>query len=76
MAKKTLKGYQGLFLDEETQEELVELQKKGLSDIVKDMHITFKFGETEQYPLELMGKEFRVKVVGYASDGKKSLLLQ
>lgn len=72
MAKKTLKGYQGLFLDEETQEKLVELQEKGLSDIVKDMHITFKFGETEQYPPELMGKEFKVKIIGYASDGKNS----
>ena len=48
MANKKLKGYQGLFLDEETQEKLVEMQKNGLSDITKDMHITFKFGETEQ----------------------------
>ena len=55
-----------------TQEKIVELQEKGLSDIVKDMHITFKFGETEKYPPELMGKEFKVKVVGYASDGKNS----
>ena len=74
MAKKTKtkKGYQGLFLDEATQEKLIELQKKGLSDIVKDMHITFKFGETEKYPQELMGREFIVKIVGYASDGKNS----
>ena len=72
MAKKTLKGYQGLFLDDETQEKLVELQEKGLNDIVKDMHITFKFGETEQYPPELMGKEFTLKIIGYASDGKNS----
>ena len=57
MANKKLKGYQGLFLDEKTQEKLVELQQKGLSDITKDMHITFKFGETEPYPQELMGKE-------------------
>ncbi len=72
MAKKTLKGYQGLFLDKETQEKLVELQKEGLSDVVKDMHITFKFGQTDKYPDELVGKEFPVKIVGYASDGKNS----
>lgn len=72
MSKKTLKGYQGLFLDDKTQEKLVELQEKGLSDIVKDMHITFKFGKTEQYPPELMEKEFTLKIVGYASDGKNS----
>lgn len=71
MESKKLKGYQGLFLDEKTQEKLVELQKNGLSDITKDMHITFKFGETEQYPEELIGKEFNVKIIGYASDGKK-----
>ena len=28
MESKKLKGYQGLFLDEKTQEKLVELQKK------------------------------------------------
>ena len=72
MESKKLKGYQGLFLDEKTQEKLVELQKNGLSDITKDMHITFKFGETEQYPEELIGKEFNVKIIGYASDGKNS----
>ena len=72
MGSKKLKGYQGLFLDEKTQEKLVELQKNGLSDITKDMHITFKFGETEQYPEELIGKEFNVKIIGYASDGKNS----
>ena len=72
MVKETLKGYQGLFLDVETQEKLIELQKKGLKDIVKDMHITFNFGEIQQYPPELIGKEFKVKIIGYASDGKNS----
>ncbi len=72
IVKKTLKGYQGIFFNEETQKKLVELQKKGLSDIVNDMHITFKFGETEQYPSELLNKDFTVKIVGYASDGKNS----
>ena len=72
MIKGSLNGYQGLFFDDETQEKLVELQKNGLSDIVKDMHITFKFGKIEQYDEELMNKEFKVKVIGYASDGKNS----
>lgn len=72
MEEKVLKGYQGLFLDDKTQKELVELQERGLSNIVKDMHITFKFGDTEKYPEELLDKEFVLKVVGYASDGKNS----
>ncbi len=72
MVAKKLKGYQGLFLDLETQEKLVKLQKMMLSDIVKDMHITFKFGEIEQFPPELMEKEFFVKIIGYAADGKNS----
>lgn len=72
MAKKILKGYQGIFLNEETQEKLVELQKEKLADTVKDMHITFKFGTTEKFPQELMKKEYPLKVVGYASDGKNS----
>ena len=72
MKKEKLKGYQGIFFDQETQEKLIKLQKKGLSDVVKDMHITFKFGETEQFPEELMDKNITVRIVGYASDGKNS----
>lgn len=71
MASKKLKGYQGLFFDEKTEEKLIELQGEALSDVVKDMHITFKFGDTEQFPTELMEKEFVIKIVGYASNGKK-----
>ena len=36
------------------------------------MHITFKFGETEAFPKELMDKEIPLKIVGYESDGKNS----
>jgi hypothetical protein len=70
--KETILGYQGLFFDEETQKKLVKLQKKGLSYIVNNMHITFNFGEIEQYPTKLMGRDFKVKIIGYASDGKNS----
>lgn len=68
----SLQGFQGLFFDEITELELVKLQKNGLSDIVKDMHVTFKFGEIEPFPSDLMEKEFNVKIIGYASDGKNS----
>lgn len=69
---KILKGYQGIFFDEETQKKLVELQENGLSDIVNDMHITFNFGELYKFSDELMNKEIALKLIGYASDGKNS----
>lgn len=67
-----LNGYQGIFLNEETQKKLVQLQENGLSDIVNDMHITFNFGELYKFPDELMNKEIALKLIGYASDGKNS----
>lgn len=67
-----LKGYQGIFFSEEVQKKLVKLQKRGLDSIIKDMHITFKYGELEKFPDELMNKEIMVKIIGYASDGKNS----
>lgn len=67
-----LEGFQGLFFDEKIEEELVKLQKNGLPNIIKDMHITFKFGKIEPFPSKLMGKEFEVTIIGYASDGKNS----
>ena len=36
------------------------------------MHITFKYGIVERYPDEVLGKEYEVELVGYASDGKNS----
>lgn len=70
--RKKLKGFQGIFLEDEIQKQLIKLQEKGLSDNVEDMHITFKFGDTERYPEELIGKDFKIKITGYASDGKNS----
>lgn len=72
IGNELLKGYEGIFFDEETQKKLVELQENGLSDIVNDMHITFKFGELDKFPDELMNKEIVLKLIGYASDGKNS----
>lgn len=69
---KILKGYQGIFFDEETQKKLVQLQEDGLDDVVNDMHITFNFGELYKFPDELMNKEIVLKLIGYASDGKNS----
>lgn len=69
---KQLKGFQGLFLEKEIEQQLVALQKKGLESNIENMHITFKFGDTEKYPEELIGREFDIKITGYGSDGKNS----
>ena len=66
------KGYQGIFFDEATAKTLQKLQKNPLTDTVRDMHVTFKFGDIEMYPEEMMGKEVELQLVGYASDGKNS----
>ncbi len=70
--KEDLKGFQGIFFDEETEEKLINLQKDGLKSNIKNMHITFKYGDIEKYPDEIMGKEFKVKIVGYGADEKNS----
>lgn len=69
---KSLKGFQGIFLDEEIEQQLIALQKKGLDSNVENMNITFKVGDIEKYPEELIGKEFEIKITGYGSDGKNS----
>lgn len=69
---KKLKGFQGIFLDEKVEKQLIALQDNGLDGNIENMHITFKFGDTEKYPEELIGKEFTFKIIGYASDGKNS----
>lgn len=69
---KKLKGFQGIFLDNEVEKQLIALQERGLASSIENMHITFKFGDTEKYPEELMGKDFDIKVTGYGSDGKNS----
>ena len=69
---KQLKGFQGLFLEKEIEQQLIALQKKGLENNVENMHITFKLGDIEKYPEELIGKEFKIKITGYGSDGKNS----
>lgn len=69
---KQLKGFQGIFLEKEIEQQLIALQKKGLDSNIENMHITFKFGDTEKYPEELIGREFEIKITGYGSDGKNS----
>ena len=71
--EKELKGYQGMFFNEDTQKLLLDLQNEGtLKNPVKDMHITFFFGNTEIFPDEIMEKDYRVIIDGYKSDGKNS----
>ena len=70
--QENLRGFQGIFLDKETEEKLINLQKDGLESNIQNMHITFKFGDIEEYPKELMNKNFKIKIIGYGSDGKNS----
>lgn len=69
---KGLKGFQGIFFDEEVEKQLIALQERGLENNINNMHVTFKFGNTERYPEELVGKEFEIKLTGYGCDGKNS----
>lgn len=69
---KRLKGFQGIFLDEEIEQQLIVLQERGLDSNIENMHIAFKFGDIEKYPDELIGREFEIKLTGYGYDGKNS----
>ena len=69
---KKLKGFQGIFLEKEMEQQLISLQKNGLENNIENMHIIFKLGNTEKYPEELIGREFYIKITGYGSDGKNS----
>ena len=53
MEKKEMTGFQGIFFDEINKKKLIDLQERKLKYVVKDMHITFKFGKTEKYPEEV-----------------------
>ena len=59
-------------LNETSKKRLIALQEKKLKYIVRDMHITFKFGKTEKYPEEVLNKDYEVKIVGYAATDKNS----
>ena len=72
MREREMTGYQGIFLDEISKKRLIDLQERKLKYIVKDMHITFKFGKTEMYPEEVLNKDYEVKIVGYAATDKNS----
>ena len=72
MRERAMTGFQGIFLDEISKKRLIDLQERKLKYIVKDMHITFKFGKTEMYPEEVLNKDYEVKIVGYAATDKNS----
>ena len=72
MREREMTGFQGIFLDETSKKRLIALQEKKLKYIVRDMHITFKFGKTEKYPEEVLNKDYEVKIVGYAATDKNS----
>ena len=72
MREREMTGFQGIFLDEISKKRLIDLQERKLKYIVKDMHITFKFGKTEMYPEEVLNKDYEVKIVGYVATDKNS----
>ena len=72
MREREMTGFQGIFLDEISKKRLIDLQERKLKYIVKDMHITFKFGKTQMYPEEVLNKDYEVKIVGYAATDKNS----
>ncbi len=59
--------YWGLFTEETI--------KGNLEKEVKDQHITFKFKPNEEDEILLLGGEYTVNVVGYASDGENEGVL-
>ena len=69
-------SYQGIFLDKESIKKLVEMQEEKLTNVVMEMHCTFKYRpekkETESFLNKLGNKAIFLKIVGYASDGKNS----
>lgn len=67
-----LTGYQGIFFDRETQENLIKLQKTPLKYNIENMHITFNYGNIQMYPEEILNKLYRVKVIGYGADEENS----
>ena len=69
---KNLKGYQGVFFDEETCNKLLALQKRSLEKPITDMHITFHYGIIQRYPDELIERDIPIRIIGYACDGNNS----
>ena len=69
-------SYQAIFFDEETIKQLIEVQGEDLPKKPRDMHCTFKFKpsdkEVADFSRVAAGKSFKIRVVGYASDGKNS----
>ena len=68
----SIKGYQGVFFDEATAKLLEKVQRTPLADTVRDMHVTFKFGDLEKFPSEFINWDVEIRLVGYACDGKNS----
>lgn len=58
-----MKGYSGLFL-------VTGIDSKERYEEIVDQHITFQFGDLDRFPEDLMHKTYKVKIIGYAEDGK------
>ena len=69
-------SYQAIFLYEEYIKKLIAAQGEKLPKIPRNMHCTFKFNpgdtEIETFSKKVLGKKVKMKVIGYASDGKNS----
>lgn len=72
------RGYQGLFIDKDSCAELIRREEKHLSNPVRNMHITFRYGTVIPYPYTLKSpypwerRTWDIKVTHYACNGKNS----
>ena len=64
--------YKGLFLDDESARILVEAQRIKLDSVIQNMHCTFQYRPEFEFPEEIVGKEYSVKVIGYGADDNNS----
>lgn len=59
--------YQGIFFNDEA---IITMANNPLSNVVKNMHITFSFKPTVLFPKEVVGQRFDIKVIGEGCDGQ------
>ena len=78
MSKKEKKEkviYQGFFVDPESENELEKIEgDRKLQQDVPDKHITFRFmpKEKDLLPPQILGQEYKLRIMGYGNDGKNS----
>jgi len=66
-------SYEGLFFEGESKNKILELEERHLPIMNDELHCTFVYHPTSKdFYEELIGKEYKVKLVGYACNNKNS----